>query len=160
MKIGALSLYLLTLQQKFISCYFASYLKYPPIPLHPLFPNSTHCVCHAADHCLHRFNTRRQSIPATQQISGELCSVQEGESEAQARQCPQCTDGVLGIKLSRGGGFIGCSRYPECGYARSLTMGEVSDDEAALAGQPLKLLLILGRSIVVGEVWGPQEFSP
>ena len=35
------------------------------------------------------------------------------------RKCPACQTGRLGLKLGRTGGFIGCSRYPECRFVRS-----------------------------------------
>jgi DNA topoisomerase-1 len=37
------------------------------------------------------------------------------------RQCPDCADGRLSLKLGRYGGFIGCSNYPECRYTRQLS---------------------------------------
>ena len=36
------------------------------------------------------------------------------------RQCPTC-GGQLSLKLSKFGGFIGCTNYPECRYTRQLT---------------------------------------
>ena len=30
------------------------------------------------------------------------------------RKCPICSDGRLGLKIGKFGGFIGCSKYPEC----------------------------------------------
>jgi DNA topoisomerase-1 len=38
------------------------------------------------------------------------------------RQCPTC-GGQLSLKLSKFGGFIGCTNYPECRYTRQLTAG-------------------------------------
>ena len=38
-----------------------------------------------------------------------------------ARRCPSCDDGRLGLKLSRTGGFIGCSNYPSCAHTQPLT---------------------------------------
>jgi DNA topoisomerase-1 len=38
------------------------------------------------------------------------------------RQCPTC-GGQLSLKLSKFGGFIGCTNYPECRYTRQLTGG-------------------------------------
>jgi DNA topoisomerase-1 len=38
------------------------------------------------------------------------------------RQCPTC-GGQLSLKLSRFGGFIGCTNYPECRFTRQLTAG-------------------------------------
>ncbi|MFO1069071.1 MAG: type I DNA topoisomerase [Geminicoccaceae bacterium] len=34
------------------------------------------------------------------------------------RACPACAAGLLGLKLSKFGPFIGCSNYPECRYTR------------------------------------------
>ncbi|MBM3490441.1 MAG: type I DNA topoisomerase [Alphaproteobacteria bacterium] len=49
-----------------------------------------------------------------------------------ARQCPACSDGRLAIRFGRNGGFIGCSRYPDCRYTRPLIGGE--GEEAAEEG--------------------------
>jgi DNA topoisomerase I len=43
------------------------------------------------------------------------------------RLCPACGKGRLGLKLGKFGGFIGCSNYPECRYARKL--GFEGEDE-------------------------------
>ena len=34
------------------------------------------------------------------------------------RACPSCANGLLSLKTSRFGAFIGCSNYPECKYTR------------------------------------------
>jgi DNA topoisomerase-1 len=39
------------------------------------------------------------------------------------RQCPQCGNGQLSLKLGRFGAFIGCSNYPECRFTRQMTPG-------------------------------------
>jgi DNA topoisomerase-1 len=39
------------------------------------------------------------------------------------RQCPQCGEGRLSLKLGRFGAFIGCSNYPECNFTRQMTPG-------------------------------------
>jgi DNA topoisomerase-1 len=44
------------------------------------------------------------------------------------RTCPTCANGRLGLKLSKTGGFIGCSNYPDCTYTRSLTVGNGGED--------------------------------
>ncbi len=44
------------------------------------------------------------------------------------RGCPACRQGRLGLKLARGGAFIGCSRYPDCRYTRPLEV--VTEDNA------------------------------
>ncbi len=36
------------------------------------------------------------------------------------RECPLCAQGSLHLKTSRSGGFVGCSRYPECRYTRPI----------------------------------------
>jgi len=36
------------------------------------------------------------------------------------RACPLCGKGQLHLKTSRTGGFVGCSRYPECRYTRPI----------------------------------------
>ncbi len=41
-----------------------------------------------------------------------------------ARQCPNCGEGQLSLKVGRFGAFIGCSRYPECRFTRQLAAGE------------------------------------
>ena len=48
------------------------------------------------------------------------------EDGTDTRTCPRCGEGELGLKLSKNGGFIGCSRYPECNYTRQL--GDFSED--------------------------------
>ena len=42
--------------------------------------------------------------------------------------CPKCSEGRLGLRLSRTGPFVGCSRYPECTYLSSLHQGHVPQD--------------------------------
>lgn len=41
-------------------------------------------------------------------------------------KCPKC-GGVLGIKLSKYGAFIGCSKYPDCDYTVKIGDGNVPD---------------------------------
>ena len=56
----------------------------------------------------------------------------DGEDAGDPRKCPACADGRLGLKLGRGGGFIGCSNYPDCGFTRPLTVNP--EDGEGLAG--------------------------
>jgi len=44
------------------------------------------------------------------------------------RQCPNCGEGQLSLKVGRFGAFVGCSRYPECNYTRQLTPGANGGD--------------------------------
>lgn len=48
------------------------------------------------------------------------------------RECPECANGRLSIKLGKFGAFIGCSNYPECKYTHPLV--DTSDEEDD--GQP------------------------
>jgi DNA topoisomerase I len=41
---------------------------------------------------------------------------------ADPRQCPNCGNGRLSLKLSKFGAFIGCTNYPECRYTRPLSV--------------------------------------
>ena len=68
----------------------------------------------------------RDIIDALDEILGEaLVSGLDLESEDK-RQCPACQSGTLGLKLSRFGGFVGCSNYGsktnECNFGVPLDM--------------------------------------
>ena len=54
-----------------------------------------------------------------------------GEDGRDPRRCPACGEGRLGLKPSRSGGFIGCSRYPDCQYTTEL---RVQTEDASFAG--------------------------
>jgi DNA topoisomerase-1 len=54
------------------------------------------------------------------------------------RVCPACQEGRLGLKIGRTGGFIGCSRYPECRFTRPLAVPSGENGQLELAG-PLEL---------------------
>ncbi len=51
-------------------------------------------------------------------LSDQLYPPREDGSDP--RQCPLCGEGSLHLKTSRTGGFVGCSRYPECRYTRPI----------------------------------------
>lgn len=55
----------------------------------------------------------------------------------EARQCPNCSEGRLSLKVGKFGAFIGCSRYPECRFTRQLTAGENggADNATRVLGQ-------------------------
>ena len=58
------------------------------------------------------------------------------------RKCPRCAEGRLHLKPSQSGGFIGCSRYPDCNYTRNFgsdsqfidarVLGEDAGDQISL----------------------------
>jgi DNA topoisomerase-1 len=52
------------------------------------------------------------------------------------QECPRCTEGRLGLKLSRTGPFVGCSRYPDCTYLSSLRQGQ-APQESELGVHPV-----------------------
>ncbi|WP_135506292.1 type I DNA topoisomerase [Roseovarius aestuariivivens] len=64
------------------------------------------------------------------------------EDGSDPRACPLCGEGALHLKTSRSGGFVGCSRYPECRYTRPIggdaaeqgdrVLGEDNGDEISL----------------------------
>jgi len=57
-------------------------------------------------------------------LAAHLFVLSDKQTEAEARACPVCAQraqqGRLGLKLSKSGGFIGCSNYPDCSYVRPL----------------------------------------
>ena len=76
------------------------------------------------------------------------------------RQCPQCGNGQLSLKVGRFGAFIGCSNYPECRFTRQMTPGAggqqatkvlgvdpVSNLEVTLRGGRFGTYLQLGEEI-------------
>lgn len=63
-----------------------------------------------------------------------------------ARKCTACADGMLGLKLSKFGAFLGCSNYPECtnrryigangaqeGVVETIELGEDPIDHAKIS---------------------------
>jgi DNA topoisomerase-1 len=54
------------------------------------------------------------------------------EDGGDPRQCPNCGEGRLSLKVSgRYGAFVGCSRYPDCRYTRQLTQNGDGPAEAS-----------------------------
>ena len=45
----------------------------------------------------------------------------DGNAIENPRKCPKCNNGRLGLKLSKNGGFFGCSDYPNCNFTRNMT---------------------------------------
>lgn len=52
-----------------------------------------------------------------------------------ARKCPSCKEGRLGVKLGRYGSYIGCSSYPDCNYKTQIGDAAQSEEEALEAAQ-------------------------
>ena len=64
------------------------------------------------------------------------------EDGTDPRQCPLCGAGRLHLKTSRSGGFVGCSRYPECRYTRPIGGEDQGEDRvlgADEAGEEISL---------------------
>ncbi|MCC7283551.1 MAG: type I DNA topoisomerase [Acetobacteraceae bacterium] len=49
-----------------------------------------------------------------------------------ARACPACGNGRLGLRLGKFGAFIGCSNYPACQFTRRLEVGGTEDGTATV----------------------------
>ncbi len=56
-----------------------------------------------------------------------------------ARLCPSCHVGRLGLRLGRHGSFLGCSNYPNCQYTRRLAV-EGGDGEAETLKEGMRVL--------------------
>ena len=63
----------------------------------------------------------------------------KNDNGTENRECPSCKTGRLGLRLGRGGPFIGCSNYPDCSYTTSLSRSISEDSEIASLTLP-KLL--------------------
>lgn len=44
-------------------------------------------------------------------------------------KCPECGNGVLGLKIGKFGIFVACSNYPECKYTEQITDTKQDDEE-------------------------------
>jgi DNA topoisomerase I len=62
-----------------------------------------------------------------------------------ARLCPSCNTGRLGLRLGRNGAFVGCSNYPECRYTRPLAVQDPNAPEGEAGGER-----VLGQDPVTG----------
>jgi DNA topoisomerase-1 len=56
------------------------------------------------------------------------------EDGTNPRACPACADGLLSLKVSKFGAFIGCSNYPQCKFTRTLANGSGEADGEAVNG--------------------------
>lgn len=64
------------------------------------------------------------------------------------RKCPSCDDGVLGLRLGKFGGFIGCANHPECKYTKPLSYSE-EDGEGEAAEERVLGIHPDGKEIYV-----------
>ncbi len=53
------------------------------------------------------------------------------------RACPSCANGLLSLKTSRFGAFIGCSNYPECKFTRPVGSPDAEGDAGASGDREL-----------------------
>ncbi|EAR49627.1 DNA topoisomerase I [Oceanicola granulosus HTCC2516] len=67
------------------------------------------------------------------------------EDGTDPRECPLCKEGRLHLKTSRTGGFVGCSRYPECRYTRPIGGEEQSEDRVLGVDDGDEISLRTGR---------------
>ncbi len=44
------------------------------------------------------------------------------------RKCPSCDEGILGLRLGKFGGFIGCNNHPECKHTKQLSYADDGED--------------------------------
>ena len=58
------------------------------------------------------------------------------------KECPTCKEGELHLKLSKFGPFLGCNRYPECKYTKSLSGSSQSQDDTM---QEVSEVIVLGQ---------------
>ena len=66
------------------------------------------------------------------------------EDGGNPRACPRCGAGLLSLKLSKTGPFIGCTNYPECRYTRPFAKPVEGADGATPAGEDGNGIKVLG----------------
>ena len=62
------------------------------------------------------------------------------------KACPTCSEGQLSLKLSKFGPFLGCNRYPDCKYTKSLN-GTANSEEGL---QEANDVIVLGQDPNLG----------
>ena len=94
------------------------------------------------------FNTKIQEASGLkiQEVLEKLNEALEKHIFPNGRKCPTCADGVLGIRLSKFGSFIGCNNYPDCSYTAKMNY-EGEEGEAGAANEEPK---VLGQDPVTG----------
>ena len=80
---------------------------------------------------------------------------QEGQNQTDARACPACAQrgqqGLLGLKLAKAGGFIGCSNYPDCKFTRpqKVPVASRAADQGWLVVSDIVLTLVQFFSMIL-----------
>ena len=62
------------------------------------------------------------------------------------KECPSCKEGELHLKLSKFGPFLGCKRYPECKYTKSLSGSAQSQEEGL---QEVSEVIVIGQDPIL-----------
>lgn len=75
-------------------------------------------------------------------LEQDLAPILFPDKGANSRECPQCKEGKVSLKLGKFGAFVGCSRYPDCRYTRPVLSGggDAEGGESANEGFAPKLL--------------------
>ena len=98
--------------------------------------------------------TITQVIDALDESLGPHFFPDKGDG-SNARLCPGCGTGRLGLKLGKFGAFIGCSNYPECRYTTRLAVDNGSPESQAAAAGPVPLGIDPGTGLPVTLRKGP-----
>ncbi|HBG33941.1 MAG: DNA topoisomerase I [Alphaproteobacteria bacterium GWC2_42_16] len=80
------------------------------------------------------------------------------EGQADPHLCPRCKKGMLGLRLSKFGSFIGCSEYPECKYTRPLIVSEEGIDQVQEEPYERELGIDPSSGLTVKVKRGPYGF--
>ncbi len=68
----------------------------------------------------------RDAVDAVEEVLEPVLFPARSDGE-DPRTCPKCGEGRLGLRPSRRSGmFVGCGRYPDCDFTRSLENGEAT----------------------------------
>ncbi|MDX1916906.1 MAG: type I DNA topoisomerase [Rickettsiaceae bacterium] len=77
-----------------------------------------------------------------------------------ARKCPECANGRLGLRIGKYGAFIACSNYPECSHKKSIESSgdyETNQSDEKLVEDNTKILgKYLGKDLILKK--GPYGF--
>ena len=57
--------------------------------------------------------------------------------EDKDRECPNCKNGRIGLKVGKFGGFVGCSNYPECKY--TVQFNQITDAKNGTLTNPKEI---------------------